>query len=53
VKSSDFVVYAAYSIPLFNTGATLTPALSHQTGKVGGVSNKSATSARVRLNYTF
>jgi Porin-like glycoporin RafY len=53
VKSKDFVIYAAYSIPLFNTGATLTPAVSHQTGKVGGVSNKSATSVRARLNYTF
>jgi Porin-like glycoporin RafY len=53
VKSSDLVIYAAYSIPLFNTGATLTPAVSHQTGKVGGVSNKSATSVRARLNYTF
>jgi hypothetical protein len=53
VKSSDFVVYAAYSIPLFNTGATLTPAVSHQTGKSGGVKANNGTSARVRLNYTF
>jgi hypothetical protein len=53
VKSSDLVVYAAYSIPLFNTGATLTPAVSHQTGKSGGVKASNGTSARVRLNYTF
>jgi hypothetical protein len=53
VKSKDLVIFAAYSIPLFGTGATLTPAVSHQTGKVGGVSNKAATSVRARLNYTF
>jgi Porin-like glycoporin RafY len=53
VKNSDMVVYAAYSIPLFNTGATLTPAVSHQTGKANGVSAPSATSLRVRLNYGF
>lgn len=53
VKSSDFVVYAAYSIPLFNTGATLTPAVSHQTGKSGGVKADAGTSVRVRLNYGF
>jgi hypothetical protein len=46
---SDKVIYAAYSIPVFSTGATLTPAISHQTGT--GVS--AGTSARVRLNYAF
>ena len=53
VKNSDLVVFAAYSIPLFSTGATLTPAISHQTGKAAGVSIKAADSVRVRLNYTF
>ena len=52
-KNSDFVVYAAYSIPLFNTGATLTPAFSHQTGKENGVKNKAGSEVKVRLNYTF
>ena len=53
VKNSDFVVYAAYSIPLFNTGATLTPAISHQTGKAGGTKLDAGTGVKVRLNYTF
>lgn len=53
LKSSDFVVYGAYSIPLFNTGATLTPAISHQTGKINGVKQDAGTSVRVRLNYGF
>jgi hypothetical protein len=53
VKIEDTVIYAAYSIPLFNTGAELTPAISHQTGKVGGTSLESATALRVRLNYKF
>lgn len=46
---SDKVVYAAYSIPVFNTGATLTPAISHQTG----TAVTAGTSVRVRLNYGF
>jgi hypothetical protein len=53
VKSKDTVIYAAYSIPLFSTGAELTPAISHQTGKVGSTSLDSATAVRVRLNYKF
>jgi Porin-like glycoporin RafY len=53
LKNKDTVVYAAYSIPLFSTGATLTPAISHQTGKVGGTSLDGATALRVRLNYAF
>lgn len=53
VKNKDTVIYAAYSIPLFNTGATLTPAISHQTGKAGSTSLDSATSLKVRLNYAF
>jgi hypothetical protein len=53
VKSSDFVVYAAYAIPLFNTGAMLKPAVSHQTGKVGSAKKDSATGVAVRINYTF
>ena len=57
-KAQDTTIYAAYSVPLFNTGATLTPALSHQMGKLtgGGLADdkyKSATAVRVRLNYTF
>jgi Porin-like glycoporin RafY len=52
-KNSDFVVYAAYSIPLFNTGATLTPAFSHQTGKLAGVKKDAGTEVKVRLNYGF
>jgi hypothetical protein len=53
VKSKDTVIYAAYSIPLFSTGATLTPAISHQTGKRGATKFDSATMLRVRMNYTF
>jgi hypothetical protein len=57
IKAKDMVVYAAYSIPLFGTGATLTPAVSHQTGKITGQGltdkYKSATGVRVRMNYTF
>jgi hypothetical protein len=53
VKSKDTVIYAAYTIPLFSTGAELTPAISHQTGKVGSTSFDSATAVRVRLNYKF
>ena len=45
----DSVFYAAYSIPVFATGATLTPAVSHQTG----TGKAGATSLRVRLNYGF
>jgi Porin-like glycoporin RafY len=52
-KLDDTMIFAAYSIPLFNTGATLTPAISHQTGKVAGTSLDSATSLRVRMNYAF
>jgi len=61
LKDKDTVIYAAYSIPLFNTGATLTPAISHQTG-TDNIPNaltpaagklSAATSVRVRLNYTF
>jgi hypothetical protein len=61
LKDKDTTIYAAYSLPLFNTGATLTPAISHQTGTdnipnglVPGVGKKAgATGVRVRLNYGF
>ena len=52
-KDTDTVIYGGYSIPLFSTGATLTPAFSHQTGKVAGTSLDGATTLRVRLNYAF
>jgi hypothetical protein len=42
-------VYAAYSIPLWATGATVTPALSVSKAK-GGVSKSGAA---VRVNYAF
>lgn len=45
--------YAAYSLPLFNTGATITPAISQGTGKRAGVKQDSQTSLRVRVNYAF
>ena len=43
-------IYAAYSLPLFNTGATLTPAASYSKAK-GSTSANSAVG--VRVNYAF
>ncbi|MFM2405550.1 MAG: hypothetical protein RL223_3430 [Pseudomonadota bacterium] len=42
-------IYTAYSLPLFDTGATITPALAYS--KVSG--SDEAITARVRVNYTF
>lgn len=42
-------VYTAYSLPLFDTGATITPALAYS--KRSGADNM--VTARVRVNYTF
>jgi Porin-like glycoporin RafY len=49
LATKDTAIYAAYSLPVFNTGATLTPAVSHQTG----TAVTAGTSFRVRLNYGF
>lgn len=43
-------IYAAYSLPLFNTGATFTPAASYSKAK-GSTSANSAIG--VRVNYAF
>lgn len=49
-------VYAAYSLPLFDTGATITPAIGYSKASGGagqaGDSNAAIT-ARVRVNYAF
>lgn len=42
-------VYAAYSLPLFDTGATITPAASY--GKATGEEKR--VGLRVRINYAF
>ncbi|MDP4301022.1 carbohydrate porin [Leptothrix discophora] len=42
-------VYAAYSLPLFNTGATITPAVS--SSRSSGL--KTVSGAALRVNYTF
>lgn len=42
-------VYAAYSLPLFDTGATITPAVSY--GKADG--EEKNIGVRVRVNYAF
>jgi hypothetical protein len=47
--STEHNIYTAYSLPLFDTGATITPALAYS--KRSGVDN--AITARVRVNYTF
>jgi len=44
-------VYVAYSLPLFSTGATITPALAWS--KQSGASGDGAVTARVRVNYAF
>jgi len=48
-STKDSTFYAAYSLPLFGTGATITPAVS--TSKGTGKSN--ATGLRARINYAF
>jgi hypothetical protein len=48
-SNKDSTVYAAYSLPLFDTGATITPAVSY--GKGTGM-NKNI-GAVVRVNYAF
>jgi hypothetical protein len=47
--SAENNVYTAYSLPLFDTGATITPALAYS--KRSGADNM--VTARVRVNYTF
>lgn len=49
--AKDTTIYAAYSLPLFNTGATVTPAISSSSSNVTGVQNKSGVA--VRVNYNF
>jgi Porin-like glycoporin RafY len=44
-------VYVAYSLPLFNTGATITPALAYSKAK--GSTGDGMVTARVRVNYAF
>ncbi len=46
---TESTIYAAYSIPLWNTGATLTPAIS--SSRATGLQSKSGVA--VRVNYAF
>jgi hypothetical protein len=48
-SNKDSMVYAAYSLPLFDTGATITPAVSY--GK--GTNMNKNIGAVVRVNYAF
>lgn len=48
-SNKDNVLYAAYSLPLFDTGATITPAVSY--GKATGEDRR--VGVRVRVNYAF
>ena len=46
-------VYVAYSLPLFNTGATITPALAYSKATGTGTDGDAKITARVRVNYAF
>lgn len=46
-------VYVAYSLPLFNTGATITPALAYSKATGTGADSDAKITGRVRVNYTF
>jgi hypothetical protein len=46
-------VYVAYSLPLFGTGATITPAIGYSKATGPGTDGNSPITARVRVNYTF
>lgn len=48
-SSKDNIVYAAYSLPLFETGATITPAVSY----AKGTNLDKQIGLRVRVNYAF
>ena len=48
-SSKDNIVYAAYSLPLFETGATITPAVSY----AKGTNMDKQIGLRVRVNYAF
>ncbi|MDQ5896375.1 MAG: carbohydrate porin [Pseudomonadota bacterium] len=46
-------VYVAYSVPLFNTGATITPALAYSKATGTGADGDARITGRVRINYAF
>ena len=46
-------VYVAYSLPLFSTGATITPAVAWSKASGGGADSDARITARVRVNYAF
>lgn len=48
-SNKDNIVYAAYSLPLFETGATITPAVSY----AKGTNMDKQIGLRVRVNYAF
>jgi hypothetical protein len=48
-SNKDSVVYAAYSLPLFDTGATFTPAVSY----AKGTGMNKMIGLRARINYAF
>jgi len=52
VSSKQNTIYAAYSLPLFATGATITPAFSYSKSKQDA-GDGAATGVSVRLNYAF
>lgn len=46
-------VYVAYSLPLFSTGATITPALAYSKATGGASDSKAMMTGRIRVNYAF
>ena len=46
-------VYVAYSLPLFNTGATITPAIAYSKASGPGTDSNAPVTARLRVNYAF
>jgi hypothetical protein len=48
-SNKDSAVYAAYSLPLFDTGASITPAVSY----AKGTNQTKQIGLRVRVNYAF
>ncbi|ACB35576.1 conserved hypothetical protein [Leptothrix cholodnii SP-6] len=52
VSSKQNTIYAAYSLPLFATGATITPAFSYSKSKQDA-GDGAASGVAVRVNYAF
>lgn len=52
VSSKQNTIYAAYSLPLFATGATITPAFSYSKSKQD-TGDGAASGVSVRVNYAF